>query len=143
MGNYFHKLLIFMSFIALSASSYGQMHKTDQIEVDLISETLVVVPGETFWLGIRLDPIEHWHTYWKFGGDSGVATYTSEWEVPDGSAVGDIVWPIPEWTPFLGSELVTFTYEREVILPLPVSVPLDFNKPTFCLLYTSPSPRDS
>ena len=133
MGNYLHKLLISMSFIAFSASSYGQMHKTDQIEVDLISETLVVVPGETFWLGIRLDPIEHWHTYWKFGGDSGVATYTSEWEVPDGSAVGDIVWPIPEWTPFLGSELVTFTYEREVILPLPVSVPLDFNEPTFDL----------
>ena len=104
----FNKLLIFLGFFALAAVSSGQTHKTDQIEVDLVSETTTVVPGETFWLGMRLDPIEHWHTYWKFGGDSGVATYASNWEIPEGSVVGDIVWPIPEWTPFLGSELVNF-----------------------------------
>ena len=132
----FSKLLIFIGIFALAAVSSGQTHKTDQIEVDLVSETTTVVPGEIFWLGIRLDPIEHWHTYWKFGGDSGVATYVSDWEIPEGSVVGDIVWPIPEWTPFLGSELVTFTYEREVFLPLPVKVPSDFGGSTFDLRAT-------
>ena len=125
------KSLIFMIFMALSALSFGQPHKTDQIEVDLVSETTTVVAGETFWLGIRLKPIDHWHTYWKFGGDSGVETFTSDWEIPEGSVVGDIVWPIPEWTPFLGSDLVTFTYEREVFLPIPVAVPSDFLGSTF------------
>jgi len=126
-------ILIFMSFILSAVSSYGQVHSTDQIEVELVSETTNVVPGETFWLGIRLDPIEHWHTYWKFGGDSGVETFSSEWDIPEGTVVGDIVWPIPEWTPFLGSELVTFTYEREVFLPLPIYVPTDYDQSTFDL----------
>lgn len=125
------KSLITIVLLALSLNSFGQVHKTDQIEVELVAETRNVVPGETLWLAIRLDPIDHWHTYWKFGGDSGVATEASEWQLPPGAAVGDIVWPIPEWTPFLGSELVTFTYEREVLLPIPVDVPADFSGTTF------------
>ena len=120
-------LLISLALSLFAGSVFGQVHKTDQIEVELVSETLNAVPGETLWLAIRLDPIDHWHTYWKFGGDSGVATEASEWELPDGAVVGDIVWPIPQWTPFLGSELVTFTYEREVLLPIPVTVPADFS----------------
>lgn len=127
------KSLISIGLLALSLNGYGQVHQTDQIEVELISETRNVVPGETLWLAIRLDPIDHWHTYWKFGGDSGVATEASEWQLPPGAVAGDIVWPIPEWTPFLGSELVTFTYEREVLLPIPVQVPSDFSGSTFDL----------
>jgi thiol:disulfide interchange protein/DsbC/DsbD-like thiol-disulfide interchange protein len=119
-------ILISLALSLFASSVFGQVHKTDQIEVELVSETLNVVPGETLWLAIRLDPIDHWHTYWKFGGDSGLATQASEWVLPDGTEVGDIVWPIPKWTPFLGSELVTFTYGREVLLPIPVTVPADY-----------------
>ena len=129
----FRKLLIILALSVVSVAAQGQVHRTDQIEVELISETANVVPGETFWLAIRLDPIEHWHTYWKFGGDSGEATEASDWRVPAGTEIGEIVWPIPEWTPFLGSELVTFTYEREVLLPIPVTVPTDFSGNTFDL----------
>ena len=136
MLKYLNKALILLNFYALSTASLGQAYKTDQIEVELVSESKTVVPGETLWLAIRLDPIEHWHTYWKFGGDSGVATFTSNWDVPEGTEVGEIVWPIPEWTPFLGSELVTFTYEREVFLPLPINVPADFTGSTFNLSTT-------
>ena len=133
MQRYAYKLLTNLILFGLASTGYGQVHKTDQIEVELISETTNVVAGETLWLGIRLDPADHWHTYWKFGGDSGVATFTSDWEIADGAEIGDIVWPIPEWTPFLGSELVTFTYEREVILPIPVTVPSDFEGASFDL----------
>ena len=133
MQKYVYKLLINLILFGLASTGYSQVHKTDQIEVELISETTNVVAGETLWLGIRLDPADHWHTYWKFGGDSGVATFTSDWEIADGAEIGDIVWPIPEWTPFLGSELVTFTYEREVILPIPVYIPSDFEGASFDL----------
>lgn len=133
MHKYAYKLLINLILFGLASTGYSQVHKTDQIEVELISETTNVVAGETLWLGIRLDPADHWHTYWKFGGDSGVATFTSDWEIADGAEIGDIVWPIPEWTPFLGSELVTFTYEREVILPIPVYIPSDFEGASFDL----------
>ncbi len=127
----FHSFLIFTGFIFTASSSLAQLHKTDQIEVELVSETSNVVPGETLWLAIRLDPIEHWHTYWKFGGDSGEATAASEWELPPEASVGDIVWPIPEWTPFPGSDLVTFTYGREVLLPIPVTVAANFSGSSF------------
>lgn len=126
-----HNFLIFIGFLFIAGGSQAQLHKTDQIEVELISETSNVVPGETLWLAIRLDPIEHWHTYWKFGGDSGEASAASEWQLPAGASAGDIVWPIPEWTPFPGSDLVTFTYEREVLLPIPVTVPADFSGSRF------------
>ncbi|MEQ8409040.1 MAG: protein-disulfide reductase DsbD family protein [Gammaproteobacteria bacterium] len=119
---------LYLLVLLLPALASAQLHETDQIQVELVSETRNVVPGETTWLAIRLDPIEHWHTYWKFGGDSGEATETLDWTLPDGVTVGDIVWPIPEWTPFLGSSLVTFTYEREVLLPFPVTVPADFDQ---------------
>ncbi|MCY4263581.1 MAG: protein-disulfide reductase DsbD family protein, partial [Gammaproteobacteria bacterium] len=118
---------IMFAALLFAAKLAGQIHSTEQIEVELIAETTNVVPGETTWLAIRLDPIEHWHTYWKFGGDSGEATRATNWELPTGTQVGDIVWPIPDWTPFLGSELVTFTYEREVLLPIPLTIPMDFS----------------
>lgn len=129
---------LLLNFVLLLAPGLLQanVHQTDQIEVELIAESRNVVPGETTWLAIRLDPIEHWHTYWKFGGDSGEATEASNWQLPEGVTVGDIVWPIPEWTPFLGSELVTFTYEREVLLPMPISIPADFDGDTLDIATT-------
>ena len=133
MHHNFFKSLILLALSIFSAISFAQVHRTEQIEVELVAETTNVVPGATLWLAIRLQPIEHWHTYWKFGGDSGEATQATEWQLPVGATAGDIVWPIPEWTPFPGSDLVTFTYEREVFLPIPVQVPADFSGSTFNL----------
>ncbi len=127
------KPLILLAFMLLSGAGWGQVHKTEQIEVELVAETTNVVPGQTSWLAIRLKPIENWHTYWKFGGDSGEATRAVDWQMPEGASVGDIVWPIPHWTPFLGSDLVTFTYEHEVFLPIPLQVPASFTGDTFDL----------
>jgi len=132
MNNY----LILLVLSLLPGALVAQVHQTDQIEVELVAESTTVVPGQTHWLGIRLDPIEHWHTYWKFGGDSGEATEAVDWQLPEGVTVGDIQWPTPEWTPFLGSELVTFTYEREVILPIPITLPADFSEDTLELATT-------
>ena len=121
----FHTTFL-LGLLSLTGELEARIHTTEQIEVELVAETTSVVPGETTWLAIRLDPIERWHTYWKFGGDSGEATRATNWQLPPGTSVGEIVWPIPDWTPFPGSELVTFTYEREVFLPIPLTVPADF-----------------
>ena len=99
----------------------------NSIEVELLSETTNIVPGETTWLGLRLDPAEHWHTYWKMGGDSGEPTSLNEWEAPEGTQIGEIQWPAPHWLPFYDTDLVNFGYEEEVLLPVAVTLPADFS----------------
>ncbi|MDX1492332.1 MAG: protein-disulfide reductase DsbD family protein [Pseudohongiellaceae bacterium] len=113
--------------IALQAEVfYGE-----EIEVELVSESSNAVPGETLWLGLRLDPTEHWHTYSRWQGDSGEATRLIDWELPEGAQVGELQFPTPTWLPFPGSDLVTFAYEKEVLLPISVTVPADFTGDTF------------
>ena len=84
-------VLLVLSFaMSLTGLVKPQIYSTDQIEVELLAEPLQVVPGESFWLAIRLDPLEGWHTYWKFGGDSGEATNATDWILPEGVSVGAV-----------------------------------------------------
>jgi thiol:disulfide interchange protein/DsbC/DsbD-like thiol-disulfide interchange protein len=103
----------------------------EEIEVELISESLNVVPGETLWLALRLTPTEHWHTYSRWQGDSGEATRLTNWQLPEGAVAGEIQFPTPSWLPFPGSDLVTFSYKDEVFLPVPVEVPATLAANTF------------
>lgn len=111
--------------------SQAEVFQGEEIEVELISESVNVVPGETLWLALRLTPTEHWHTYSRWQGDSGEATRLSNWQLPEGAVAGDILFPTPTWLPFPGSELVTFSYNDEVFLPVPVQVPATLNGTTF------------
>ena len=103
----------------------------EEIDVELVAESANVVPGETLWTAIRLTPTEGWHTYSKWPGDSGDATFVREWSLPEGVSAGDIQWPVPTWLPFPGSDLVTFSYKGEVLLLVPIEVPADFNGDVF------------
>ncbi|MEX2335139.1 MAG: thioredoxin family protein [Pseudohongiella sp.] len=109
------------------------VYQGDEIDVELIAESQNVVPGETLWTAIRLNPTEGWHTYSKWPGDSGDATFIHSWDLPDGAQAGDIHWPIPTWLPFPGSDLVTFSYKGEVLLMVPVEVPADFAGDEFAM----------
>ena len=44
MLKYLNKALILLSFYALSTASLGQAYKTDQIEVELVSESKLLSP---------------------------------------------------------------------------------------------------
>ena len=96
------------------------------IEVELIAENDRIVPGETTWLGLRLNPAEHWHTYWKMGGDSGEPTSVGEWSAPPGTTIGELQFPAPHWLPFYDTDLVNFGYEEEVLHPIAVTLPADY-----------------
>ena len=96
------------------------------IEVEFISETTNIVPGKTAWLGLRLNPAEQWHTYWKMGGDSGEPTTLSEWEAPEGTQIGELQFPAPHWLPFYETDLVNFGYEEEILLPVSVTIPENY-----------------
>ncbi|NBB91994.1 MAG: thiol:disulfide interchange protein, partial [Gammaproteobacteria bacterium] len=61
------------------------------IEVELVSENTHVQRGEPFRVGLRMLPDEHWHTYWKNPGDSGLST-EMEWTLPEGASASPIRW---------------------------------------------------
>ncbi|MEX2132274.1 MAG: protein-disulfide reductase DsbD domain-containing protein, partial [Pseudohongiellaceae bacterium] len=110
-------------------------HKTrtawqERVEVELLSETANMVPGEVSWFGIRLKSMPGWHTYWKLGGDSGEPTEATDWVAPEGTIIGQIRWPAPYWLPFPGSDLVNYGFEGEVLLPLPVVIPASYQGET-------------
>ena len=109
------------------------VYQGDEIDVELIAESLNAVPGETLWTAIRLDPTEGWHTYSKWPGDSGDATFIHSWSLPEGAQAGEIHWPIPTWLPFPGSDLITFSYKHEVLLMVPVQIPADFSGDEFAM----------
>lgn len=117
--------------IGLVAAAQAEVYVGEEIEVEFVAETENVVPGQTLWTAVRLDPSEHWHTYSKWPGDSGEPTFVTDWELPEGAVPGEIHWPVPEWLPFPGSDLVTFSYEREVFLMIPIEIPEDIQGDQF------------
>jgi thiol:disulfide interchange protein DsbD len=94
--------------------------QTEQVRAELLAHAPEgVQPGQTLWLGLRLEHIPHWHTYWKNPGDSGLPT-TLSWTLPEGVTAGDIDWPTPQRLPL--PPLLNFGYEGTVLLPVPVTV---------------------
>ena len=122
-------LLMVLASVVVAASA--DVHVGEEIEVELIAETTNVVPGETLWTAIRLNPTEGWHTYSKWPGDSGDATIIHQWRLPEGAVAGEIQWPVPTWLHFPGGDLVTFSYKEEVLLIVPIDVPANIQGDQF------------
>ena len=72
---------------------------TERVTATLMAERPAIAPGETIWVGLRLQMDEGWHSYWRNPGDSGLPTMI-DWSLPDGLAAGPIQWPAPERQPF-------------------------------------------
>jgi thiol:disulfide interchange protein DsbD len=73
--------------------------KTENATAELVADAAQIAPGEPFHVALKLTPREHWHTYWRNPGDSGLAT-SLEWTLPQGFVAGDIDWPAPRALPF-------------------------------------------
>ena len=103
-----------------ATASPGEQGAGLHTRVALISERAVVVPGESFDVGIHLKMEPGWHTYWKDPGDSGLAT-SVEWKLPYGFTAGPLHWPKPEIMKEAG--IVTYGYKNEVVLLAKIRVP--------------------
>ena len=62
---------------------------------ELVSDDRSLRPGNPIWIALRLKPKKGWHTYWRYAGDSGLATKI-KWHLPPGFSAGPIEWPAPE-----------------------------------------------
>ncbi|MBA4801166.1 MAG: thioredoxin family protein [Euryhalocaulis sp.] len=98
--------------------------ETDNVKATLAADSIVVSPGQTFYIALHQDIREGWHTYWRNPGDSGEPTQI-DLTLPDGWEAGEIVWPAPEPLPV--GPLTNYGFSNEVLLPIPVTVPEDFD----------------
>jgi len=87
--------------------------QTPHVQAHLVSEVVAVRPGQPFWVALRLNMRDGWHTYWRNPGDSGLAT-TIDWTLPEGFTASEIHWPYPERIPV--GPLMNFGYHGEVWL---------------------------
>jgi thiol:disulfide interchange protein DsbD len=120
-----HKLTLLPSELLNSNASASGPH----IQVSLLSENDVLVPGQTHYIGILLQPEYQWHTYWQNPGDSGEAP-AIEWQAEEVNSnadltasfvFNDIEWPIPQAIPV--AHLVNYGYEGENLLMVALDVP--------------------
>ncbi len=94
--------------------------------VQLIADTSIVVPGESFLLGIRFELEKDWHLYWENPGSSGFPL-SVEWNLPAGFEVGPLQFPSPHRYELSG--LVSYVHEEApmfiVLVTVPNSTPVD------------------
>lgn len=91
------------------------------VRARLLAESPTVEPGGTVLLGVHLSQDPGWHTYWRYGGDSGLPTRV-RWRVPEGFMVGPLRWPTPHRYEEQG-DLVAYGYSGDVVLLAELSAP--------------------
>ncbi len=115
------RLLTVLSVVGLvSTPAVADPVRRDHINVELVAASTAVAPGGTLTVALRLEPDEHWHTYWKNPGDSGLATLI-DWQLPEGFEAGPIQWPAPERIDI--GPLANYGYHDEVLLLTDIRVP--------------------
>ncbi len=113
-------LVLFAASAHAQAPSMVPATEARPIEVELVSATRAVVPGETTWVAVRLEPNRGWHTYWRYAGDVGSAP-SVVWDLPSGWKAGSFTWPAPHR--ISSPPLASYGYERELFLAAPIEVP--------------------
>ena len=113
-------LLLTLCLAVLAPPLQARAVKTEHVTAELVAERSAVAPGDSLQIGLRLQHIPQWHTYWRNPGDSGLPT-SIDWQLPAGARVGDIEWPAPRRLPI--GPLVNYGYEGELLLPMRFTAP--------------------
>ena len=95
---------------------------TGKVTASLVSSHDSVAPGQEFYIALRTELDEHWHTYWRNPGDSGEPVQM-DWELPDGVTVGDINWPLPRT--ITTGPIVNYGFEGTPLFPVKFTISKD------------------
>lgn len=114
----------FLLFCVVCTSVNAAPVNTPHVEAELIARTAAFQPGQPIEVALRLKIIDHWHTYWRNPGDSGLPTRLT-WTLPPGFSAGEIAWPHPKKLPL--GPLMNFGYEGEVLHLVEIKTPAKLN----------------
>lgn len=104
----------------LLLTAFAQPVRTPHVEAELVSRHESFVPGKPIETALRLRIKDHWHTYWRNPGDSGLPTKL-DWRLPEGFRAGTIEWPFPKRLPL--GPLMNFGHEGEVLHLVRIDTP--------------------
>lgn len=94
------------------------------VVASLVADKASVAPGTTVTLGVLFKMAPDWHIYWRNPGETGFATEV-QWDSPSAPlATAETVYPAPITFTSPG-DLVSYGYEKEVLLMTDVPVPAD------------------
>ena len=124
---------IFLSFtILFSSILLANPVDTGHAKASLITN-LQSSNQESFYVGVRLQMQDGWHTYWENPGDSG-SPFEANWTTDEGVIVENVQWPTPVTIPY--PPLMTYGYEGDIVFPFQVfrsqetelkTISVDFN----------------
>lgn len=117
------KKIIAILVLLVTCNLYSQSIESEHVTAQLISEVESIQPGKPFWAAIKLVHEQHWHTYWRNAGDSGLPT-SIKWLLPKGFNASEIYWPYPQKINVGGT--ANFGYEGEILLLVRIQVPENF-----------------
>ncbi|NDG72280.1 MAG: thiol:disulfide interchange protein [Proteobacteria bacterium] len=121
------RLALALAFLLFAASPVSaQLHggKT-LVKASLLADTMAIVPGQAFQVGLLLEMEPGWHTYWEYSGDSGLPT-TVDWSLPSGFTASPIEWPVPEARVEPG-DIQVYAYSGRVLLLTTITPPPDLS----------------
>ncbi len=106
-------LNLFLVFFVCAFNEIAFANDTvEPVKVELLNEEESIQPGRPFWVIVRFEIADHWHTYWKNPGATGAPT-SIQWTLPKGFQAGPLQWPMPQR--FNVDGLVSYGYEREAL----------------------------
>lgn len=111
-------IVLFLSLV--SGAALAEPVRAPHVTAELVSEYGTAKAGETVMIGLRLEMEKHWHTYWRFPGDSGLPTKMN-WELPEGWKISEPLWPTP--SRILLPPLVNFGFDGETLIGFELTVP--------------------
>ncbi len=114
--------ILFLSLLYLGGPAWAaetELVDTGYVHAQLISSHDTVAPGQTFYMALRTDLDEGWHTYWQNPGDSGEQVQIS-WTTPDILTYGEIIWPLP--SPVATGPIINYGFEGSPIFPVEFKV---------------------
>ncbi len=114
-------LFLLISFVLGQSDLFSQIVHTDNAEIELISEQSTIQPGESFWIGLRMDLRDDWYVYYRNPGDSGMPMMV-EWLHEADFNIGEIQWPVPTWIDVSGG-LNSYGYYDNILFMMEATAP--------------------
>lgn len=120
--NVIYKILLttLLNILFLSSPASAKVNTTYS-EINLITDySSLPIDGGIMTVGISLETIEGWHSYWKNPGDAG-GPLVPNWTMPEGFMAEELKFPSPQAFELGG--FMTYGYAKPIILLSDVTVP--------------------